>query len=128
MKDVTAALIQLDGRVLITRRASFEKHAGKWEFPGGKVESGETPEQCLKRELFEELGIETFVGEFFAESQFEYATGSIRLLAFWVSIGQGEIVLTVHDQFQWVNVDDLLTYDLLPADIPIAAKMKEDHA
>ena len=75
MKDVTAAVIVQDEKVLITRRAVNEKHAGWWEFPGGKVEDGESPKACLKRELMEELGVEARIGGLLAESIYSYQTG-----------------------------------------------------
>lgn len=125
MKDVTAAIIFNKGQVLIARRARGEKHAGGWEFPGGKIELGETPEQCLKRELLEEFGIEVRVNDFVAESIYEYPMGSIRLLAYLVDILAGDIRLSVHDDYQWVKLENLLNYNLLPADIPIAIKLKE---
>ena len=72
MQKVTAAVIEKDGKILIARRKRDDSQAGKWEFPGGKLEAGETPEACLKRELREELGIETEVGAFFCSSRFVY--------------------------------------------------------
>ena len=125
MRDVTAAIILEDCKILIARRAQDQKFAGGWEFPGGKVENGETPEECLRRELLEEFEIDTKVKEFFAESIYEYPQGSIRLLAYLVDIISGEIVLTVHDDYKWVNINDLLKYDLLPADVLIVNKMME---
>ncbi|OPX86151.1 MAG: CTP pyrophosphohydrolase [Pelotomaculum sp. PtaB.Bin104] len=125
MKDVTAAIIFKDERVLIARRAPGEKHAGGWEFPGGKIEALETPQECLQRELLEELGIETKVNNFIAESIFEYPKGVIRLLAYQVDLVSEDICLSVHDAYRWVGVRDLLSYDLLPADIPIAHKLME---
>ena len=86
MKDVTAAIIIDKERVLITRRAPGQKHEGGWEFPGGKVEYGETPEQCLKRELFEELVVETLIKDFIAESIYKYSKGLIRILAYKADI------------------------------------------
>ena len=71
-KFVTAAIILRDDRVLLARRSSGQKLAGFWEFPGGKVEAGETPESCLARELEEELGIGVHVGRKFAESLHQY--------------------------------------------------------
>ncbi|AGA69050.1 ADP-ribose pyrophosphatase [Desulfitobacterium dichloroeliminans LMG P-21439] len=123
MKDVTAAIIIIDGQVLIARRAPGEKHAGGWEFPGGKVEVGESPEECLRRELFEEFGVEVEVKEFVMESVYTYPQGSIRLLAYQVNILRGEPQLRVHDCYEWVNTDELLDYNLLPADVPIALKL-----
>ena len=64
MTTVTCAIIEKDSKTLIARRAADQKLAGKWEFPGGKIEQGETPEECLKRELEEEFGIQVEVGEF----------------------------------------------------------------
>jgi 8-oxo-dGTP diphosphatase len=120
MKDVTAAIIIRDGRVLITRRAAGQAHAGWWEFPGGKIEAGESPEECLRRELKEELGIDTHIGSQLAESIYEYETGSIRLLAYEVTILEGEIRLTVHEEALWASLSDLSSFMLLPADRPIA--------
>lgn len=123
MKEVTAAIIMRNGKVFIARRAPKEKFAGGWEFPGGKMEAQETPENCLRRELFEELGIETIVGEFFVESIYSYPQGEIRLLAYFVKLVSEKFTMYVHDDFQWVSPKDLLNYQLLPADIPIAEKL-----
>lgn len=82
MKDVTAAVIFNHGKVFLARRAAGENCAGGWEFPGGKIEQGETPEDCLTRELQEEFGVRAVIKDFIAESVYEYSTGSIRLLAY----------------------------------------------
>lgn len=123
MKDVTAAVIFKDGKVFIARRAPGENSAGGWEFPGGKIEKGETPQECLKRELYEELGIKTEIGEFVAESIYEYPKGAIRLLAYRAEITDGEMRLSVHDAFRWVPANELHEYGLLPADVPVADKL-----
>lgn len=125
MKDVTAAIILQKGNVFIARRAPKEKHAGGWEFPGGKIESGETPEECLKRELFEEFGIYTKINDFIVESIYDYPKGTIRLLAYLVDVIDGDINLNVHDAYDWVEPHNLQKYNLLPADIPIAMKLNE---
>ena len=125
MKDVTAAIIIKDGKVFIARRAPGENYAGGWEFPGGKVEPLETPEECLRRELCEELGIEAKVSDFITDSIYEYPRGTIRLLAYRAEIMGGDIRLKVHDAYRWVEVQDLLKYELLPADIAIAEKLTE---
>ena len=76
--SVTAAILVRDGKILIAQRKSSDHLAGKWEFPGGKIEYGETPEDCLKRELHEEFGIDTRIGVFLAESVYHYDRISIR--------------------------------------------------
>lgn len=124
MKDVTAAIIFKHGKVLIARRAPGENCAGSWEFPGGKIERGETPEQCLARELQEEFDIQASIKDFIAESIYEYPTGSIRLLAYVAEVIAGDIKLHVHDDYAWVDLNDLLSYDLLPADMPIALSLQ----
>jgi len=117
---VTAALIRRDGKVLLARRAPGQRMAGKWEFPGGTVEPGETPAQCLKRELREELGIEAVIGEQLASTDYTYPRGPIRLLLFDVPSFTGSIELHVHDKLTWVKPVTLLSHDLAPADVPLA--------
>lgn len=123
MVIVTAALIRRDGQVLLTRRAPGQPMAGRWEFPGGTVEPGETPAQCLGRELREELGIEAAIGEQVASTDHVYPRGPIRLLLFAVPSFSGSITLNVHDKLAWVEPADLLSYDLAPADVPLARSL-----
>lgn len=125
MKNVTAAVILRGSDVFIARRAPRENMAGGWEFPGGKIEENETPEECLKRELFEEFGVDSRIGTFFAESVYDYPMSSIRLMAYFAEIIQGDICLKVHDDFRWVKANELMNFDLLPADVPIAEKLAD---
>ncbi|MDQ0124245.1 8-oxo-dGTP diphosphatase [Pseudomonas lini] len=120
---VAAAVVHLDGKVLITRRAPGEKLAGMWEFPGGKLEHLETPEDCITRELREELGVESNAGEILTTTVYTYPGGTIELIAIMVSLQSTQFTLQVHDQFEWVVPQDLLRYDLAPADIPIAEEI-----
>ena len=123
-KDVTAAIIlNSENKVFIARRAPGENMAGGWEFPGGKLEQHETAEECLKRELFEEFGIEVAVKGFFCESIYEYPQGAIRLLAYFAEVTGGDMHLSVHDDYRWVDADELSGYGLLPADISVAEKL-----
>lgn len=119
LKIVTAAIIRHKGRVLIARRAHGSE-AGAWEFPGGKLEPGESEEACLARELFEELGIQVEIGPFLAESLYRYNHGQILLRAYEVAWTGGTMQPRVHDRLEWVDLDDLQRFNLLPADVPIA--------
>lgn len=126
MKEVTAAIIIYDGKVLIAQRANNQKLAGKWEFPGGKIEPGETPEECLKREIKEELGINIEVDEFFGKSVYKYNTGEIKLLAYKAKWIEGNFKLMVHSQIKWVKPCELENYNFAPADIPFTKKLREE--
>ncbi len=120
MKEVTAAIIAREGRILLLRRAPGQKHAGFWEFPGGKTEPGETPQDCLARELWEELGITGQVGAHVMDSPYEYPGGAINLRAYRFCWQGGELCLSVHDAAAWCLPCELPTYALTPADIPVA--------
>jgi 8-oxo-dGTP diphosphatase len=126
MKTVAAAIIEQGGRILLTRRSHGQALGGRWEFPGGKQELGETLTACLERELLEELAVTARAGAVFAENIHHYDRGAIRLVAFWAELVAGEIVLSVHDRFAWVEKARLRDYDLSPADIPIAQKLAAD--
>ena len=127
MKEVTAAIIIKDDKILIAQRAKGENLEGKWEFPGGKTEPGETPEQCLKREIQEELDLDIEVGEFLGESIYTYSNGQIKINAYFSTIMNGEIHLHVHDQVKWVTIDEIGEYDFAPADIPLVEKLKDTY-
>ena len=124
MKEVTAAVILKNNKVLIAQRAPDENLAGKWEFPGGKIERGETPQECLKREIREELDVNIEVLDFFGESIYTYHSGTIKLIAFWCKWISGDFTLKVHSRIVWVNRHELDLYDFAPADIPLMEKLK----
>jgi 8-oxo-dGTP diphosphatase len=125
MIDVTAAILIENGRVLIARRRPGASQAGMWEFPGGKVRPGESPAQCLKREILEELGIEIAVDEFFGESVYAYEDKTIRLLAYRVRAEGGEMSRNDHAELAWVAIADLGRYRFCPADVPFTEKLRK---
>ena len=120
---VTAAIIRHSSKVLLARRRTGSHLEGLWEFPGGKIELGETPEECLARELREEFELEATVGAFVASSCYRYGQKEIELLAYEVELGPGQLILNSHDEVRWVPVKDLCSIDLAPADVPIAKQL-----
>ncbi len=119
MKQVTAAVLEKGGKVLIAQRRAGDALAGKWEFPGGKLEPGETPEACLRRELMEEFGVDTEIGAFICASRFEYKHFHIELLAYRAKHLSGEFQLNDHEAIAWVAPADLPKYDFASADLPV---------
>jgi len=127
MIEVCAGIIQKDGKILIARRKLGAHLEGMWEFPGGKVEIGESHEQCLRRELFEEFGIETTVGDFVAQSIFDYGKGKeIRLSGYLVAYLSGEFVLNDHSEICWIDAAEFDNFDFAPADLPILEVLKKN--
>lgn len=123
---VVAALIESgEGLVLITQRRAEAFMPLKWEFPGGKVEPGETDQQALKREIQEELGITVAVGDHFMGLIHSYPDFNVDFQVYQCSILEGEIQkVGVHD-FKWVNVKDLDKFRFPPADQPTVKKLLE---
>lgn len=126
-KRVICAAILHEGRVLIARRAPQQKHAGMWEFPGGKVEAGESNAQCLARELQEEFGISGTVGAHVCDSVCEYPELALKitLCAYCFHWTGGTFQLRVHDQIAWADAAALRAAKLTAADVPIAQKLIE---
>lgn len=124
---VAAGIIIEDGKILIAKRSGNDELAGKWEFPGGKLNTNETPEKALQRELYEELGINVRIGTYFGESIYQYSSGIIRLMTYFVNKFEGKYRLNVHDDIKFVSLNDLGKYDLLPADVPIVNKLMESN-
>ena len=123
MKRVAAGILVKNGLYLIAKRRAGDPLENYWEFPGGKIETGETPEECLHREMSEELQIDVEVGRFFCESIYEYEFGVIQLFIYWMSWQGGCLYPTVHDEIAWVDNETILNYKFLPADIPIVNKL-----
>lgn len=117
--DVVAALIEREGKLLLARRDATGDQAGLWEFPGGKVEAGESQQAALIRELQEELGIDATVAEFVATSELQQSARLIRLHGWRVSDFTGGITLQCHSEIRWVVPADVHSFELAPADVPL---------
>jgi 8-oxo-dGTP diphosphatase len=121
---VSAGVIQRDGRLLIAQRRKTDRHPLKWEFPGGKVEHGETPQQALVRELKEELYIDAEAGSELARYEHDYPSGSrVHLLFFAVRKFSGEPQAQVFAQLVWVEPPALLTVDFLEGDMDFVKRL-----
>lgn len=116
---VTCAIIERAGRVLATQRSAAMSMPHKWEFPGGKIDPGETAEECLRRELLEEIGIQARIGRSLPASTHQYPTFTITLHPFICTIEEGEIVLHEHEALLWLEPGELLCLDWAEADIPV---------
>jgi 8-oxo-dGTP diphosphatase len=116
---VTAGIIEKDGLILIAQRKKGSNLEYKWEFPGGKLEKGETPEECLVRELFEEFGIVTRIKSFFCESKYDYSDISVNILAYNVEYIKGDFVLNSHEQIRWGHRYELYNFNFAEADRPL---------
>lgn len=123
-----AALINKEGQVLIAQRPEGKSMAGLWEFPGGKIESGETPEYALMRELKEELGIETrpccFAPIGFASHSYE--DFHLLMPLFVCRVWEGTVKTKEHSALKWVKANDLYDYPMPEADIPLIYQIR-DH-
>jgi 8-oxo-dGTP diphosphatase len=119
-KQVAAGLILRDGQVLICQRTRHQAMPLKWEFPGGKIETGEQPRDALRRELEEELGILATVGDEVARLRHQYLSGnSVELRFFLVRDYQGEIDNRIFRDVRWVALPELAQFDFLEADLPL---------
>lgn len=120
--EVAAGLLWRGDRILVCQRARGSRHEGKWEFPGGKIDPGESAQQCLRRELQEELGVRAVVGRRLWTTEHTDAGGlCVRLAFFDVVAYEGEVTNRVFDQIRWVPVAELGEIDFLEADRELVA-------
>jgi 8-oxo-dGTP diphosphatase len=124
MITVAAGILQQDGCILICQRKRTSAFPLQWEFPGGKVEAGEDAQACLRRELREELAIETEIGPELSAFQYTYPNGfQVNLVFFRVNAYTGEMTNQAFEQIVWVEPQDLLNYDFLEADRDLVARL-----
>jgi 8-oxo-dGTP diphosphatase len=117
--NVTCAIIIKDGNILVTQRSDIMKLPLKWEFPGGKLEVSETEQECIIREIKEELNLNIEIIGKLSCSVFDYGSFNINLIPFISNYKSGEIVLSEHKDFKWMKKSDLSSLDWAEADLPI---------
>ena len=122
--NVVAAIIEDEGRIFATQRGYGEFTEG-WEFPGGKIEPGETPQEALKREIKEELDTEIVVGELLTVVEHDYPKFHLTMQCFLCAVASGGLVLKEHEAARWLTQDQLGSVDWLPADIKVVEAYKK---
>jgi 8-oxo-dGTP diphosphatase len=126
MNIVTAAVMIRDGKVLIAQRQAGSHMEYRWEFPGGKLEPYETPEECIVREIKEEMDIDIEVIDIYKAVKFKYDDRDILLLCYLCRILKGDGKALECNDFRWVTKDELKSFDFVPADLPIIEKLIND--
>lgn len=121
--EVVAAIIYKDGAYFATQRG-YGEFEGMWEFPGGKIELGESRESALKREIQEELSIDITVNKFLCTTDYDYSSFHLTMHCYLCSIESGEIELREHKSARWLTVDMLDSVEWLPADLEVVEKLK----
>lgn len=126
--DVVGAVVVDQGLILCAQRGPLGSLAGMWEFPGGKVEVGESPREALTREINEELGCDVRVGEQVATTDHEYDFGIVILTTFYCELVSGTPTLSEHAAIQWLPPAELSALEWAPADVPAVEKIQRDLA
>ena len=122
--NVVAAVIVAEDKIFATQRGYGDFKDG-WEFPGGKIEPGETPEEALKREIMEELETEIIVDRAICTVEYDYPAFHLSMKCFWCQVKSGDLVLTEHEAAKWLTKEELSSVDWLPADIEVVKKIAE---
>ena len=124
MIQVVCAIILKDNKILIAQRSEKMKLPLKWEFPGGKIEKDETEEQALIREIKEELNIEILPFKKISSHIHDYGSFKINLIAYLSKYVSGDIQLLEHKEYEYVKLEELNSYDMAEADLPIIEKLE----
>jgi len=121
--EVAAAIIRDGDKVFATERG-YGEFEGEWEFPGGKMEAGETPQQALVREIEEELKTQIFVGELVDTVEYDYPKFHLTMHCYWCEVVKGKLVLVEHAAAKWLSKEELDSVEWLPADLGLIEKIK----
>lgn len=124
--EVVAAVIKKGNKIFATQRGYGDLKGG-WEFPGGKIESGETPQKALVREIREELNTKIEVGEFIETVDFDYETFHLTMHCFICEVLEGELELLEHSAAKWLTKENIDSVEWLPADIKLIEKLKKGY-
>lgn len=122
--QVVCAIISIDHKFLVVQRSEKMNLPLKWEFPGGKIEPNETEEDCIKREIMEELNIEVTLKRRLTPSYFDYPNTSIELIPFLANYKCGELTLKEHKQYKIINKEELSSLNWADADLPIVKEIQ----
>ena len=122
---VVAAVIREGNRIFSTQRG-YGEFKGGWEFPGGKVETHETPQQALRREIMEELDTEIRVGNYIDTIEYDYPNFHLSMDCFWCEVIKGDLVLKEAEDAKWLTKEQLASVNWLPADITIIPKISKE--
>ena len=123
--EVVGAVLVRDGTVLAAQRGPSMALAGHWEFPGGKIEAGESPQEALVRELREELLCTATIGEHVETTSYQYDFGVVTLTTYFATLTAGEPRATEHSELRWIPAADLHSVEWAPADIPAVERVVE---
>ncbi len=121
----TAAVIRRDDRYLVAKRLPGGSMGGRWEFPGGKAEAGESPEAALEREFLEEFAVPITVGEHLVSAEFRNNGKDYRLLAFSAELGEGLLDLKEHEEIRWLRLEEIESLDLADSDREIYRQLRD---